>query len=91
MAQPFYAIQYLGTVVVTKNTPYTTATILASYPGATIAKLKTLKHNDYVGISINSTPMVQYQDGEEQFIATGFTFEFEKDCIMKIGIYKVVV
>lgn len=91
MAQPTYAIQYLGTIRVLKNTPYTTATLLASFSGATVAKLSTDIPNDKVGISINNTPMAKWSDNDEQYIVTGFTFEFDKDCTMKIGIYKAVV
>lgn len=91
MAQPLYAIQYLGTVRVSKHTPYTTASILTSFVGATVAKLSTDKAGDTVGITINSSPMANFTDGDEQFIVTGFTFEFAKDCTMKIGIYKAVV
>ena len=91
MSQPQYAIKYLGTVRVTKNTPYTTASILSSFTGATVAKLSTDIKGDSVGITIGSTPMATYYDGEEQYIETGLTFEFSKDCTMKIGIYKAVV
>lgn len=91
MAQPLYAIQYLGTVRVTKNIAYTTASILASFVGATVAKLSTDIKNDSVGITINGNVMAQFYDGEEQYVVTGFTFTFSKDCTMKIGIYKAVV
>lgn len=86
-----YAIQYLGTFRVTKNTPYTTATLLASFSGATVAKLSTDIDGDTVGITINDYPMAKWRDEDEQYIVTGFTFTFDKDCTMKIGIYKAVV
>jgi len=90
MSQTAYAIKYLGSIRVTKNTPYTTASMLSSFAGATVAKLCTDIKNDYIGITINNTPMARYYDGEEQFVETGSTFEFDKDCTIKMGIYKVV-
>ncbi len=91
MAQPSYAIRYLGTVRVTKNTPYTTASILSSFVGATVARLSTDIKDDSVGIALNNTPMSTYYDGEEQYIQAGDMFEFSKDCTLKIGTYKAVV
>jgi plastocyanin len=91
MSQPVYAIRYLGTVRVVKNTQYTTASLLASFAGATVAKLSTDVKGDGVGITVNNTPMAIYYDGEEQYIQAGDTFEFSKECTMKIGVYKAVV
>jgi hypothetical protein len=90
MAQPVYAIRYLGTVRVVKNTKYTTASLLLSFAGATVAKLSTDISGDTVGITVNNTPMAKYKDGEEQYVQTGDTFEFDKDCTLKIGLYKAV-
>lgn len=88
-----YAIQYLGAMRAYKNTPYTTASILADakFNGATVAKLSTDIPNDRVGIIINQSPIAKWKDEDEQYIVTGHTFEFDKDCTIKIGIYKAVV
>lgn len=91
MAQPLYAIQYLGAVRVAKNTQITTASLLVTFPGATVAKLSTDIPGDTVGISINNHPMANFKDTEEQFVVTGHTFEFSKVCTVKIGVYKAVV
>lgn len=93
MATTIYAIQYLGAIRVTKNTPVTTASIFADskFTGATVAKLSTDLKGDRVGIIVNQSPIAKWDDGDEQFIITGHTFEFDKDCTIKIGIYKAVV
>lgn len=98
MANNVYAIKYLGTLRVEPNTTYTTANILTEFPGATVAKLftdkdETWKPNtylDYIGITIDDSPMINFKDGEEQYIETGQTFKFNKACSIAIGTYKVV-
>ena len=89
MAQVF-SIKYLGTVRVTANTDYTSGSILTTFPTATVAELCTDIPGDRVGISIDGYPMCHFHDDEEQYIESGQTFVFNKDCTLKIGIYKAI-
>ena len=90
MAQPNYAIKYLGIIRVSKNNTYYTADIIADYPTATVAVLKADKPSDTVRISIDDSPMSPFADGEQQYIESGQSFVFDKDCSIRIGIYKAV-
>lgn len=94
MAQPSYAIQYLGSFVIKKEEIHTTAQILASYPTATvikIAKITSQNPKEGVNVAINGTPAFTTYLGEESYIETGTSYVFDKDCILAVGIYKVVV
>lgn len=86
MAQPHYAIDYLASMKVNKGTAYTSASILASYPTATVLKIKT----DKVSVSINGGVQFLTSFDDESYLATGKTYIFDKDCIVSIGIYKVI-
>ncbi len=93
MAQPAYAIKYLGAIRASANTPYTTASILAIFPTATVAKIKmdAGRENIKVGISIDNYPMIIFGHNDEQYIQTGQTFTFDTDVTIAVGIYKAVV
>lgn len=90
MAQPSYAIKFLGTIRIEANAEITTASILATFTGATCCVLVTDKVGDFVNVGIDGYPMVHFQDRTEQFIETGQTFRFASACTLAIGIYKAV-
>lgn len=97
MAQPAYAIEYLGAVQVLAGTQYTSASILTTYPTATVLKMDSKKiesgkYVDYpVRCSINGGIMFNIQDGDESYLTTGKTFIFDTNCTIIVGIYKAVV
>ena len=85
MAQ-LHAIDYLGALAVNKGQQYTSASIITSYPTATVLKMKT----DKVSVSINGGVQFLTSFDDESYLATGKTYIFDKDCIVAIGIYKVI-
>jgi len=95
MAQSPYAIQYIGAIEVQAGVEYTSASIISTYPTATVMKLKQKTNASDDGkpvrVSVNKSPMFEVAIDDESFIATGMTFVFSKDCIVAVGIYKVVV
>lgn len=86
MAQPNYAIDYLGAMKVDKGTQYTSASILTAYPTATVLKMKTKD----VSVSINGGVQFLTSFDDESYLSTGKTYIFDKDCIVAIGIYKAI-
>lgn len=85
MAQP-HAIDYLGAVAVSKGQQYTSASIKAAYPTATVLKIKT----DKVSVSIDGGVQFLTSFDDESYLTTGKTYIFDKDCIVAIGIYKAI-
>lgn len=86
MAQPQYAIEYLGAVNIKAGEAVTTADVLTTYPSATAMKMKT----EDVKVSVDGSAMFPVKYDDESYIITGKTFIFNKDCIVVIGIYKAV-
>lgn len=91
MAQPAYAIQYLGAYRVEANIAYTSASILAAYPTATVMKAKLDDVKNSIKVSVNGAPMFEFTHNEEAYIVTGSTYTFSEAFTIAIGIYKAVV
>lgn len=85
MAQ-LHAIDYLGAIKADKGTQYTSASILTAYPTATVIKMKT----DGVSASIDGGVQFLTSFDDESYLTTGKTYMFDKDCVIAIGIYKVI-
>ena len=85
MAQ-FYAIEFIGAIEAKANTALTTASILGIYPSATVMKIKTKD----VNVSVNNSVLFQTTYDGENYIQTGNSYKFDKDCILAIGKYRVV-
>lgn len=86
MAQPNYAIEYLGAMFVPGKTPVTTASLLIIYPTATVIKMKCRD----VKVSVDNSDMFEVSFDDESYLATGHTYTFSKDCMVAIGIYKAI-
>jgi len=86
MAQA-YAIEYLGAIKAVAGTQYTSASILATFPTATVIKMKT----ESVMAGIGGGVMFPITFDDERYLVTGKTYIFDKDCIIAVGIYKAVV
>lgn len=87
MAQPQYAVEYLGAEFINKGETYSSATIKTKYPTATMMKMKT----EGVEVSINGTTMfATTYDGENYLPTVASTFIFNKNCIIAIGRYVAV-
>lgn len=91
MAQPSYAIKYIGAYRIEAGTTYSSASILTAFPGATVMKAKTDVLGDTIKVAVNGSPMFHFEDNEECFIETGMTFTFNKAFTAAIGVYKAVV
>lgn len=89
MAQPSYAIEYLGAVEVQGGVSVSSSTISTAFPSATVLKMKTKD----VKVSIDGGVQFDVVYDDESFLnsATPKTYVFNKDCIIAVGIYKVVV
>lgn len=86
MAQPSYAIEYIGAVEAKAGVPITSADLLAMYGTATVLKMKTKG----VSVSVNNSPLFEVTYDDESYLVTGHTYKFNKDCIVAVGVYKVV-
>lgn len=80
------AIEALGAVECKANTAVTTASILALFSGATIAKIKT--EGSY--LSIDGTVKFATTFDAISNLQTGHTYIFDKDTILMIGKYVTV-
>ena len=89
MAQPHYAIQYLGAVTVKANKLINSASILTDFPTANVIKIKT----NIIGlkVSVNNTDMFDTDYNGESYFTSGFTYIFNKDCTLAVGKYIAVV
>ncbi len=93
MAQPNYAIKYLGSILVEKGKSYTSADVLTAYSTATCLKMANIlndKPSEGVKVSINKSPAFTTYIGEESYIETGLSYVFSIDCILAVGQYKAV-
>jgi hypothetical protein len=86
MAQPLYAIEYLGAVRVTKNTPVTSASLLTLYPTATVLKIKA----NGVSVTVDNSVMFPVSFDDETYVTTGHTYSFSEDCVLAVGVYRTV-
>ena len=86
MAQPLYAIEYLGAIEASKNTAVTSASVLTLYPTATVLKIKTAR----VSVSVDDSVMFPTDYNDESYLVTGHSYTFSKDCIVAVGIYRGV-
>jgi len=86
MAQPTYAIEYLGAIEAKKNQAVLSADVIGLYPSATVMKIK----SDGVSVSVNNSVMFKTSFDDESYIRNGHTYTFSEDCIIAIGVYKVV-
>lgn len=86
MAQPSYAIEYIGAIRAIRGKTYLSANILTQFPNATCMKMK----SDGVSVSVNGTDAFLTSFNDESFITTGHTYIFDKDCTIAIGRYRVV-
>lgn len=86
MAQPAYAIEYLGAMSAKANVVVTSASLLALYPTATVVKIKT----SGVSVSVNNTDRFPVVYDDESYLKTGKTYLFSKDCVVAVGIYKAI-
>lgn len=95
MAQPAYAIEYLGAIRVTAGTPITSATIAAAFPTATALKMDALDENgksQWVRVSIDGGVQFDVAHGEESYLNSSVskTYRFSRDCTIVVGVYKAV-
>lgn len=88
MAQPSYAIEYLGSMEVKRGVPVTSADALALFPTATVIKVKC---KDGCNVSINGGVQFPIDHNDESFLTTGKTYTFDVDCTVVLGIYKAIV
>jgi hypothetical protein len=87
MAQPHYAIMYMGSIDVEKGKSYNSTDILTDYPNATVMKIKT----DNIKVSINGTSMFLTSFDDESYIpTTNTTYIFSDNCIIAIGKYMTI-
>jgi len=87
MSQPIYAIEYLGAISASGGVAYTTASILALYPTATVLQMKTPD----VQVGINGSVLFHITYDDTSYLTTGKTYYFDRDCVVAVGIYKAIV
>lgn len=87
MAQPVYAIKYIGAISVKGGTTYSSTTVLAQFPGATCLVMKTPD----ISVSVNGTDMFPIAYEDQSYIESGINYTFNKNCVIAIGVYKAVV
>jgi hypothetical protein len=86
MAQPNYAIEYIGAVEAKKNLEVTSTGLLATFPTATVIKMKTAG----VRASVNDSVMFLVDYNDESYLVAGNKYMFDKDCVIAVGKYRVV-
>lgn len=86
MAQPAYAIEYLGAISAKSGKVYTSASVITAYPTATCMQMKT----DGVSVSVNGSDAFLTSFDDESFITSGHTYIFTKDCVIAVGKYRAV-
>ena len=83
MAQPHYAIQYLGAVSIKGGQLYTSTEVLNAYNTANMMKMKSKE----VKVSVNGSDMFTTSYDDESFIESGHSYIFDRDCTIAIGKY----
>lgn len=86
MAQPHYAIQYLGAVSIKGGQLYTSTEVINAYNTANMMKMKTKD----VMVSVNGSDIFPVSYDDESYITSGHTYIFNKDCTIVIGKYVAV-
>ena len=87
MAQPQYAVEYIGAESIKQGDSYTSANFKTKYPSATMMKMK----SEGISVSINGTTMFLTKYDDESYIpTTATTYIFNKDCVIAIGRYFAV-
>lgn len=81
-----YAIEILGAIECKAGTPITTASILTTYSTANVTIVKTQD----LHTSVDGSVMFPSTYDNQNYLVTGHTYTFNKDCILQIGKYKVV-
>ena len=76
-------INYLGSVQIKSATAYNSADILTDFPSATILIMK----NTGIAVSVDGYPMFNVDFNEIAKLETGHTYQFNKDCVIAVGIY----
>ena len=83
---PIQVKEILGSVVVQPNTPVTTDALLAQFPTATLAKMKT----EGVRVSVDGYPMFPATYDADDYITSGHTLVFDKETILLIGVHVTI-
>ena len=86
MAQPSYAVHYLGGVSAKSKEVLTSTSILTDFPTATCLIMKT----NGVKVSIDGTDAFPVDYGEITYLETGHSYIFTKDCSLSVGKFKVI-
>lgn len=84
MANTLYAIEYLGAITATQGKMYNSSDIKTAFPTATVLKMKTKEGGS---VSVNGSDMFPIDYNDENYLATGHTYIFERDCIIAVGRY----
>ena len=87
MAQPMYAVEYLGAIVAEPKKQYTSAEVLAQYPDANMMKMK----SEGIKAGVDNSNMFPVSYDDESYITTGRTFIFSDTCTIAIGRYVAIV
>jgi hypothetical protein len=83
MAQPHYAVEYLGAITAEQGKMYTSASVITSYTAANMMKMKT----SGVNVSVNNSDMFPVDLNDESYITSGHTYIFDRKCTIAIGKY----
>ena len=86
MSKPAIAIEYLGAIIVEPRTQYTSASVIAKYPIATVMKMKT----SGIKVTVDGSDMFPVSYDDESYITTGRTFMFSDACTIAIGRYVAI-
>lgn len=87
MAKTNHAIEYLGAVEVKAGLQYLSDQILQEFPTATVMKMKT----DDIEVGIDGGVRFHVTYDDESYVTAGKSYIFDKDCVIAIGVYKVIV
>ena len=83
MSKPMYVVEYLGAIVAEPRRQYTSASVLALYPNATMMKMK----SEGIRVGVDGSNMFPVSYDDESYITTGRTFIFSDTCTIVIGRY----
>ena len=87
MAQPTVVKEILGSIVVPAHTPISNSTIISSFAGANMTKVKT----EGVRVSVNGYPLIPATyDAEDYISPTNHTQLFDKETLLLVGRYVVI-
>lgn len=86
MSKPMYVVEYLGAIVAEPKKQYTSASVLALYPNATMMKMK----SEGIRAGVDGSDMFPVSYDDESYITTGRTFIFSDTCTIAIGRYVAI-